>query len=133
MMIIIIIKKRYYSTVTHPGLVHEEFKVEEWMIARFCGRAGANVRHIQGDSKARVYVPREESENKNVVVVGEPAQVAKAKKHITKILADIVDQAKRVSSEEAMASAHRASNSGHREASDEEEHEEWMNEYLYKR
>jgi rRNA processing protein Krr1/Pno1 len=60
--------------------------VEEWQIARFCGKGGSNVRHIQGDSRARVFVPREWAKNKNVVVVGYPAQVDVAKKHVARIL-----------------------------------------------
>ena len=30
-------------------------------MGRFCGRNGSNIKHVQGDSKARVYVPRDGS------------------------------------------------------------------------
>ena len=121
---------KYYSPVTHPGMVHAEFKVDEWMIARFCGKAGSNVRHIQGDSKAKVYVPREWSENKNVIVVGLPKQVEVATKHVKRILEGIEEEAKRISSMEAMAASHNADKPYD---SDDEPVEEWMNDYIYKR
>jgi hypothetical protein len=127
-----LIVQQYYAPITHPGLTHAEFNVEEWQIARFCGRAGSNVRHIQGDSKARVYVPREGSANKAVVVVGTPSQVAVAKKHVVRILESIAEEAKaKDTSEEAMAAAFRAGKA--HDNDDEEPHEEWMDAYLYKR
>jgi len=124
------IVNKYYSSVTHPGMTHLEFDVADWQVARFCGRAGANVRHIQGDSKAKVYVPREWSANRKVVVVGYASEVAIAKKHIDRILQDISDQANSVSSEAGYAAAHKASQA---EDEGEEPYEEWMSEYLYKR
>mmetsp|Transcript_13530 Transcript_13530/g.16116 ORF Transcript_13530/g.16116 Transcript_13530/m.16116 type:complete len:490 (+) Transcript_13530:30-1499(+) len=120
---------KYYSSVTHPGFTHAEFAVEDWQIARFCGKAGSNIRHIQGDSKARVYVPRGESATKKVLVVGTTQQVGIAKKHVVRILENIKEQANRVSSEESFASAHRANKAD----DDDEPHEDWMDEYLYKR
>lgn len=121
---------KYYSSVTHPGMTHLEFDVPEWQVARFCGKAGANVRHIQGDSKAKVYVPREWSVNPKVVVVGYSSEVAVAKKHIDRILQNISEQANRVSSEAGFAAAHKANKL---DEDDEEPYEEWMSEYMYKR
>jgi rRNA processing protein Krr1/Pno1 len=113
-------------------MTHAEFKVDEWQIARFCGRAGSNIRHIQGDSKARVYVPREWSQNKSVVVVGTASQVAVATKHVKRILEGIAEEVKaKDTSEEAMAAAHRAGKAHDDE--EEEPYEEWMGAYLYKR
>jgi len=127
-----LILHQYYSPTTHPGMTHAEFKVDEWQIARFCGRAGSNIRHIQGDSKARVYVPREWSQNKSVVVVGTASQVAVATKHVKRILEGIAEEVKaKDTSEEAMAAAHRAGKAHDDE--EEEPYEEWMGAYLYKR
>jgi rRNA processing protein Krr1/Pno1 len=124
------IMTKYYSAVTHPGFTHREFSVEDWQIARFCGKAGSNIRHIQGDSKARVYIPRDNNDSvKKVLVVGTSKQVSIASKHVIGILENIKEQANRVSSEEAFASSHRASKA----EDDDEPHEEWMDEYLYKR
>jgi hypothetical protein len=64
-----------------------------------------------------------------VLVVGTAPQVALAKKHVTRLLEDIKEQANKVSSEEGFASAHRANKA----EEDDEPHEEWMDEYLYKR
>lgn len=126
------ITTKFYSTITHPGTTHAEFKVDEWQMARFCGRAGSNIKHIQGDSKAKVYVPREWSANKRVVVVGTPSQVAVATKHIKSTLEEIAAQAARVSSEEAMAASYKASKAF--DFDDEAAtHEDWMDEYMVKR
>ena len=61
-----------------------------------------------------------------------PAQVAVARKHVTRILEGIAEEAKAVSSEEGMAAAFRASKA-HADEDEEEPHEEWMDAYLYKR
>lgn len=46
------------------------------------------MRHIENSYKARVHIPSERSENKNVVVVGTEDAVAGASKHIWKLLED---------------------------------------------
>lgn len=117
--------------MTHPGFTHSSFVLEDWQIARFCGKGGSNIRHIQGDSKARVHIPRDNAEKKNVLVIGTAHQVAIAKKHVNRILQDIKEEANRISSEESFASAHRANKVD--EDEDAEPHEEWMDDYIYKR
>lgn len=83
----------HHSKLTHPGVVHAEFEVVDWQMAKFIGPQGANIKHIQGDSRARMYVPRDHSINKNVVVVGFPEQVEVAMRHVKRLLQDIVREA----------------------------------------
>lgn len=49
---------------------------------------------------------------------------------MNRILEDIKEEANRISSEENFASAHRANKA---DDDDDEPHEEWMDEFLYKR
>merc|ERR1719161_3319213 len=61
----------YHHEVTHPGWVHEELEIEEWNYRFIIGKAGSELRHIEKNYKVRVRIPREDTLNKNVVVVGE--------------------------------------------------------------
>jgi rRNA processing protein Krr1/Pno1 len=76
----------YHHEITHPGQVHEEFEVPDWMYRFIIGSKGSEMRHIQNSYKVRVYIPREHSSNQNVVVVGEKPDVAKAKAYIDKVM-----------------------------------------------
>jgi len=76
----------YHSEITHPGMVHEEMQVADWAYRFIIGTKGSELRHIQSNFRVKVHVPREYSNNSNVVVVGEPEDVQRAKAYIEKVL-----------------------------------------------
>jgi len=76
----------YHSEITHPGYVHEELEIADWAYRFIIGTKGSELKHIQSNYKVKVHVPREYSLNKNVVVVGEPRDVERAKAYIEKTI-----------------------------------------------
>lgn len=115
----------YHHEITHPGVVHDEIMVENWQLAWIIGKKGSEMRHIQSNFKVRVYVPRDGAANKNTVIVGEPLNVERSKQYMERIL---------YSTESAKDS--REANSGAKDGDhwgDEEEHEKWMDQYMFKR
>lgn len=114
----------YYSKELNPELTHVEYDIDPSLYSRFSGPRGSNIRHIQGDSLAKVYVPREWSINRKVVIVGTKPQVAKASRHVQSILQQLAEPTGRDREEDG----------GPRDDDeDEEPHEEWMDEYMYRR
>lgn len=115
----------YHHELTHPGFVHEEIEVEPWQLNWIIGKKGSEIRHIQANFKVRVYIANERSLNKATVIVGEPHSVERAKAYIEKVLwnAENVPRGR-----EAQSGALDGDSWG-----DEEEHEDWMEGYLYKR
>jgi len=111
-----------HSEITHPGLVHEELEVPAWAYAFIIGKGGSELRHIQKNWTVKVNIPREHSANENVVVVGEPRDVARAKEYIEKQVHNAENQT-----------------SGRDQANKpddfwgEDEQEGWMYQYMYKR
>jgi len=112
-----------HHEITHPGFVHTEVEVEEWKYKYLIGTKGSEMRHIQNSFHVKVNIPREHSVVKNVVVVGEPRDVERACKHIDKVMW-AADQPKggRGAAEQAIDPW-----------GAEEEDEDWMSPYLYKR
>merc|ERR1712187_889157 len=118
------IMKYYHSEITHPGVTHEEMEIESWMYAFIIGKNGSEMRHIQKNFEVKVFIPRQgESLNENVVVVGEPKNVARAKKHIENTLYNSEQQTK----------GRDRSDKADDFWGDEGEEEPWMKQYLYKR
>jgi len=111
-----------HSEITHPGLVHEEIEVPEWAYAFIIGKGGSELRHIQKNWNVNVSIPREHSENRNVVVVGEPRDVARAKEYIEK----------QVFAAENQTSGRDQANKADDFWGDDEQ-EGWMDQYMYKR
>jgi len=72
----------YHHEITHPGEVHEELEIEEWNYRFIIGKAGSELRHIEKNYKVRVRIPREDTPNKNVVVVGEKRNVERGRDYI---------------------------------------------------
>lgn len=112
----------YHDETTHPGEVHEEIAVEDWMYSYIIGRGGSETKHIQANFVVKMYIPREFSPNQNVVIVGEPNNVARAKAYVEKVLwkaeheprgRDKVDDGDVWGKDDAM--------------------EPWMEQYMYKR
>ena len=79
----------YHSAATHPGFAHEELDVAQEMFGHLIGPKGATLNHINSNFGVAVHIPRESSANKHVVVVGQPANVAKAAAHIRKKVSDV--------------------------------------------
>lgn len=76
------ITKYYYSSVVFPNLTHNELSLDKKFYALIIGPKGSEIKHIQNSFKVKVHIPNDFSVNQNVVIVGEPAGVAKAHKHI---------------------------------------------------
>jgi len=111
----------YHDEVTHPGEVHEECVVEEWMYSYIIGKGGSEMKHIQRNYKVKMYIPREFSANQNVVIVGERNDVDRAKAYVEKVLWKAVNEPR-----------------GREKVDDgdtwgNEETEPWMEQYMYKR
>jgi rRNA processing protein Krr1/Pno1 len=111
-----------HSEITHPGLVHEEMEVPAWAYAFIIGKGGSELRHIQKNWSVKVNIPREHSENKNVVIVGEPRDVARAKEYIEKQV---------YSAENQSSGREQADKSDDFWGDDSQE--PWMDQYMYKR
>jgi predicted RNA-binding protein YlqC (UPF0109 family) len=76
----------YHHEVTHPNQVHQELDIEAENYRFIIGRAGSEMRHIQNSYRVRVYIPRDHSVNKKVVVVGEEEDVKRASTYIEKVI-----------------------------------------------
>lgn len=72
----------YCDPLTHPDQVHEELDIDPDAYRYIIGRAGSEMRHIQKSYRVKVYIPRENTVNKHVVVVGEKNDVTRAVKYI---------------------------------------------------
>jgi len=111
-----------HHEVTHEGKVHQEMEIEEWRYRFLIGAKGSEMRHIQNSFKVSVNIPREHSVCRNVVVVGEPADVERATKYIEKIM-EKADQPKENAREPKAEDTW----------GEEGEDEPWMKAYIYKR
>jgi len=111
-----------HSEITHPGMVHEEMEVPTWAYAFIIGKGGSELRHIQKNWSVKVNIPREFSENPNVVIVGEPKDVAAAKAYIEK---------------QVFAAENQSSSRENADKADDhwgdDSQEAWMDQYMYKR
>lgn len=85
----------YHTEITHPGIVHEELEVPTSYYNYIIGAKGSEIKHIQANFKVGVHIPNLESINKNVVVVGLPANVESAKKYILKIIDNVINGVKK--------------------------------------
>jgi len=77
----------YHHEITHPGDVHEELEIEEYNYRFIIGKAGSELRHCEKNYKVRVRIPRDETPNRNVVVVGEKRNVERARDYINNTIA----------------------------------------------
>jgi rRNA processing protein Krr1/Pno1 len=77
----------YHHEITHPGEVHEELEIEEWNYRFLIGKAGSELRHTEKNYKVRVRIPRDETPNRNVVVVGEKRNVERARDYMYNVIA----------------------------------------------
>merc|ERR1719240_1665558 len=72
------------SEVTHPGLVHAEIDLPDWAKGFVIGRMGSELKHIQGNFRVQVNIPRDHSLNKQTVIVGAKEDVDRAVAYIEK-------------------------------------------------
>ncbi|CAK0896822.1 unnamed protein product, partial [Prorocentrum cordatum] len=86
-MVTIAGKAENVEKITHPGQVHEELEIEEWNYRFIIGKAGSELRHIEKNYKVRARIPRDETPNRNVVVVGEKRDVERAVAYIYNAIA----------------------------------------------
>lgn len=80
------ITKYYHTPITHPDIAHIEMDIPQNYWSFIIGQKGSEIKHIQNNYKVNVYIPDSDSVNPNVLIVGEEAAIALAKKHIDKII-----------------------------------------------
>jgi len=115
----------YHHEVTHPGMVHEELDIESWAISFVIGKKGSEMRHIQSNFKVKLHLPNENTINKHAVIVGEPRNVERAKTYIDNLIWNAQNQS---------TGRGRGSDGAAEDYwGEEEEHESWMDAYVYKR
>jgi len=78
----------HHHDLTHPGQVHKTVYVPRERFGTVVGPRGSELRHIRGNYKVEVHLPRDDDEDdEGVLVVGRPADVDRATAHIEKLLA----------------------------------------------
>lgn len=115
----------HHSEITHPGEIHQEVAIKPWAFSYIIGTKGSELRHIQSNFKVRVFIPRGNDEDP-VLVVGIQQNVDRAVKYIEKV----VDAA-----ENRPTGPNRGGDgyTGDDGWEQDEDHEPWMDHYLYKR
>jgi len=111
----------YHDELTHPDQVHEEFEVPQHMYSFIIGKGGCELRHVQNNYKVRMYIPRDHSVNQNCVLVGDKLSVERAKAYVDKLMWN------------AEQPRGRDRNDDGDTWGPEEEVEDWMKQYMYKR
>jgi len=114
----------YHSELTHPGVVHAEVEVKHHLLNVLIGKGGSEIKHIQKNWNVRLYIPNETSLHENVLIVGEPDPVARAMRYVEKVLVD---------AETRPANKRSEGYDGDDGWGQEEEVEDWMKAYIYKR
>merc|ERR1719262_1320810 len=114
----------YPHEVTHPGLVHKELEVEPHQARFIIGKGGSESRHIQNSYRVKMYIPNEQSANDKLLIVGEPLNVERAVKYVKNCIESAETRAK---------SGGRGDSGGAEDFWGDEEHESWMDQYMYKR
>jgi rRNA processing protein Krr1/Pno1 len=122
--IIAAIQRVFHHDSTHPGVTHVEVEVPWEYLNIIIGRGGSEIRHIQANFKVEVYVPNEHSVNQKIVVVGPKLFVGSAEKYIKKLVQNAIE------APQAMQQTEPVDKFGDESAA---VHEEWMDEYLYRR
>jgi len=112
----------YHHELTHPGVVHNEVAVPEEYYRFLIGKSGSEMRHIQANFKVSVYIPNENSRNRNVVVVGAKDAVGNAVRYINKVVTTAKEQPQL-----AAEPVDKFGDESHAQQ------EEWMDEYMYRR
>jgi rRNA processing protein Krr1/Pno1 len=114
----------YHHEITHPGLIHQELEVEPHQTRFIIGKGGSESRHIQNSYKVKMYIPNEHSANDKLVIVGEESNVTRAVKYVENAVLNADSQAK---------TGGRGDSGGAEDFWGDEDHEPWMDSYMYKR
>jgi len=117
------ITQLFYSSVTHPDTTHVELDVAPETYSLIIGTKGSEIRHIQSNFKVSVHIPNSETTFEKVLIVGTAVAVEKAKAYILKMILK----------HEQRAQEYEQHYQNHGMDEDEGPHEEWMNQYTYKR
>lgn len=117
------ITQLFYSAITHPDTTHTELDVAPETYSLIIGPKGSEIRHIQSNFKVSVHIPNSETTFEKVIVVGTAVAVEKAKAYILKMILK----------HEQRAQEYEEHYRNHGMEEDEGPHEEWMNQYTYKR
>jgi polyribonucleotide nucleotidyltransferase len=80
------IVKDHCHPITHPGLVSEQTYVAPEFFHCVIGRGGSEIKHIKGNYQVEVYMPGNDSDSENVIVVGKQTNVDRAIGHIQKLI-----------------------------------------------
>jgi rRNA processing protein Krr1/Pno1 len=111
-----------YHPDTHEGFIHKEVEVAEWQYKYLIGTKGSEMRHIQNSFHVKVNIPRPHSAVQSVTVVGVEQDCERALKHIEKVLWNAEVPKGRGAQEQSIDPW-----------AGEEDVEDWMSPYLYKR
>lgn len=111
-----------HHEVTHPGEVHSEIEVDNFSLRYIIGKGGSEMKHIQKNWNVKLGIPRDHSINQNVLVIGELASVERAQAYIEKVIWN-ANQPKGRDRQDGAAD----------DGNGDEEVEDWMRPYLYKR
>eukprot|EP00746_Dinoflagellata_sp_MGD_P161124 gnl/MRDRNA2_/MRDRNA2_88164_c0_seq1.p1 gnl/MRDRNA2_/MRDRNA2_88164_c0~~gnl/MRDRNA2_/MRDRNA2_88164_c0_seq1.p1 ORF type:complete len:408 (+),score=113.86 gnl/MRDRNA2_/MRDRNA2_88164_c0_seq1:115-1338(+) len=114
----------YHHEITHPGLVHEEMEIEQWQFPYVIGKGGSESRHIQNSYRVKMYIPNEHAANDKLLIVGEALNVERAKRYVQNALESAGEKAR---------SGGRGGTEGAEDYWGDEEHEPWMDQFMYKR
>ena len=77
-----------YSTITHPGFVHDDVSVPEDKVGHIIGPSGAYIKAIQDKTKTRINLPEKDSGSSRVTIVGKKEDVRNARLAIKELLTD---------------------------------------------
>ena len=116
------ITQYFYSRITHPNLTHEELDIAPESYSLVIGPKGSEIRHIQSNFKVSVHIPNSESFLQKVIIIGQAAAVQKAKAYVEKVITRATMRYEEYQSTKTT-----------REDENQEPHEEWMDQYTYKR
>merc|ERR1719473_1398654 len=114
----------YHHEITHPGVIHKELEVEPHQTRFIIGKGGSESRHIQNSYRVKMYIPNEHSANEKLLIVGEPLNVERAVKYVENAIEQAEGKAK---------SGGRGGGDGAEDFWGDENHEPWMDQYMYKR
>ena len=77
-----------YSTITHPGYVHDDLSVPDDKMGHIIGPSGAYIKAIQDKTKTRINLPDKDSGSSRVTIVGKKDDVRSARLAIKELLTD---------------------------------------------
>jgi hypothetical protein len=107
--LILEITRYYHTEITHPGIVHKEMEIDSKYFNFIIGTKGmqpsfslvalgtvvtvislnilgSEIKHIQANYKVSVHIPNEETHHEHLLIVGDPANVEGAERHILKLV-----------------------------------------------